>query len=430
MEIVFNENKKSYLDKESLRILGMMVKVGKNVKEDELGVKAYNGDICIGLKYEDCTQFSKIVDSIYKEKSVSKFISQEFIYKQCLMWLVYKYNKATKQKFSDFIKEKLEESVKTYYFHFPVLHLDFSEYAPMVMGNNATLHYFGDNHFDVLSVDFEKKYPNEKENNPYIALKEKYRNQLMITYPVTAEKIRGEEIAFTHCSLAVDILKILSEVHSSSPASHVSFDIDRRVKELSKSEMMYQLQFDNNSIRLEVKKVAHEHKIRKDDSRSEISSRFNLVNGFLFRLDGIPNELNSLLINNIRRYANALSNPDLHQRVVEIFTIFESLLLKDENASILDSICKYAPKLIFQKAAISEGLMPLRKAVVKLLKGLYQVRSAMIHHGEKKPFPLEDLRMLQISVLSLILGIAQKSKTHTTKMSLLTEIDEAIIDAY
>lgn len=109
--------------------------------------------------------------------------------------------------------------------------------------------------------------------------------------------------------------------------------------------------------------------------------------------------------------------------MLSFFTILESLLLKNENASIQESLCKYCPKLITKDIV-------KRKKTENLIKSMYKIRSAYIHHAKQNVFPEINLLNLQQIVGALILVMLNKSVHFENKKSLLDEIDEAINKAY
>ena len=130
-----------------------------------------------------------------------------------------------------------------------------------------------------------------------------------------------------------------------------------------------------------------------------------------------------MIINSIKRFSEALSKTDLNQRVVEIYTILESLLIKDDSVSILDNLTKYCSKLVAKEAEE-------RKEIISLLKEMYKVRSSLVHHGVNKVFEIENLRKLQLILLALLQVLITKSDKHKTKFSILNDIDDAIMNAY
>jgi Apea-like HEPN len=134
-------------------------------------------------------------------------------------------------------------------------------------------------------------------------------------------------------------------------------------------------------------------------------------------------ELENIIITGIISFSKAISNPDLHQRIVEIFSIFEFLLLKDEDQPIIESVTRYCSKLTSK--SVEE-----RKEIISLLKELYKVRSGMIHHAKRKKINNNKLTLFQVTLLVLLRKLINKSKTHKTKLSLIDEIDLEILKAY
>ncbi|MDH5610705.1 MAG: HEPN domain-containing protein [Cyclobacteriaceae bacterium] len=148
---------------------------------------------------------------------------------------------------------------------------------------------------------------------------------------------------------------------------------------------------------------------------------FGAVSNFL--ANPIKNEMGQLVMQGINLFGLAISNSNLHKRIVELFTIIESFLIKDENEPILSSIIKYFPKLVSTEYED-------RIKVKNMLTSLYSVRSALIHHGKQKEFEMEELAMLQQGIRVMILNCMQQAKKHETKISLLKAMDQAMDEAF
>src|SRR5690606_19466175 len=115
------------------------------------------------------------------------------------------------------------------------------------------------------------------------------------------------------------------------------------------------------------------------------------------------------------QFANALSNSNLFRRIAELYTILESLLLLNEDSPIIDTVSKYAYRLVAKEREA-------RKIVIKLLREMYNVRSAWIHHAKERKFQMDDLKKLQRIVHTILINLIVKTRTHSTKRSLLEEI--------
>lgn len=134
-------------------------------------------------------------------------------------------------------------------------------------------------------------------------------------------------------------------------------------------------------------------------------------------------EIDKLIINSIGLFSDALKERNLHRRISNIFTIFESLLVKDVNAGIIQSLCKYGPKLAVQD-------LKERKELVNVFISLYKVRSSYVHHAKLNEFNIDDLTKLQKSISKLLSNIMILGNKYTTKDKLMEAIDIEIDKAF
>ncbi|MBK6625013.1 MAG: hypothetical protein IPO46_09525 [Chitinophagaceae bacterium] len=382
--------------------------------------QCFNGK-CIGLNIENYKRLVKLNDTIHKEKSINQVISKEFIEDKIFDWLISTFkNKKADKSFANFLMDELENSLKAIKYHFPTLYLDINK--PFEIGK-VSFNFFTKEYFNYLEEHYKKKDP-EKYRDDFSEFRKKYQGMVYVAYSVKAESSRGEEIAFEKCSLAVDVLKMCSET-TDFPNVELGFDIDRRVNINPQNEVFVcNAENELDDLKLNLSRPKHHHKIDDKEWERIISRQAPDFHNFLLQIETCElSELQQLIINSIKRYGNAISNKNLHQRIVELFTILESLLLLDQNSPIIDSVCKYCSKLVFKKVED-------RKYLIALLKSMYEVRSSLIHHGKEKKIELTHLRQLQYSVVMLLSTLITKTDQHKTKQSVLNEIEEAILNAY
>ncbi|MDD4149665.1 MAG: HEPN domain-containing protein [Bacteroidales bacterium] len=451
--MTFNEKKKEHIDKESFRILELFEetdekKTKPNSDKGSLGhqilfdftdkvidsptlisttllnttisvKECYNGK-CIGLNESNYKEFQKLIATIYKDKEINAKVSEEFIEHKSLEWLL----KTFKQKkadcnFSTFILDEMQNSIEELKVHYSMLYLDIGK--PFQIGK-VKFEFFTKEFFETLAKQYQSKHP-EKDENPFEQMRSHYQGKVYATYIVSAEREKAKEIALEECSLAVDILKMCSET-TDLPPMKLSFDIDSRTRENVQNEVILTRPsatietFSINSYRL----PSH-HKIYDQEWDRIVSRQLADFHNFLLTLADERTELEQLIINGIKRYGNAISNNNMHQRIVELFTILESLLLSDKNSPIIESVCKYCSKLVFK-------LPTDRKHLISLLKTMYEVRSDLIHHAKETFFDIDNLQKLQYTVIMLLANLIKKTNSHKNKQSLLQEIDEAILNAY
>jgi len=454
--MVLNDRKRQYIDKEIFNILELLEekdfkkldKEGEEKANGSLSQKAaldltkmlvdapmimgetdYFGVIskyecyrnkCIGLNQENYKRLIKLANTIYQEKTIKNIISKEYIEEEIFKWLLLTYKaKKVEYIFSIFLIEGMEKSLKNLKFHFPILYLDIHE--PFCIGN-VFFSFFTKNYLDQLD-EYQKNKNSENHNNSFEKLKQDYQGKVFASYVIKAEYKKGQEIAYEHCSLAVDILKMCSET-TDFPYVELGFDIDSRVNINPQNEtIVCDAENELEGFTVTRSRPKHYHKINEQEWERICRRQVGDFHKFLLSITADLTELQQLIINGIKRYGNAISNKNQHQRVVELFTILESLLLVDQNSPIIESVCKYCSKLVFK-------LPEDRKNLINLLKSMYEVRSSLIHHGKEKNFETNNLRQLQYIVIMLLSVLVSKSEVHKTKQSLLQEIENAILNAY
>jgi hypothetical protein len=372
------------------------------------------------LSFSSDKEFQKLINEILKDKDINSLISKDFIERKAFYWFLKTYkDKKAESNFSSYILNEMQNSIEELKVHYSMLYLNISH--PFQIGN-VKFEFFTKAYFDSLVNNFRINNP-EKLENPYESMRNDYQGKVYATYVVKAESEKAKEIALEQCSLAVDVLKMCSDTID-LPQARLSFDIDSRTKESIRNEVLLtRPKSIDPTFSINIYRLPTEHRITEQEwGRMKLRQIADFHN-FLLSLKGENSELEKLILNGIKRYGNAISNSNIHQRVVELFTILESLLLPNKNTPIIDSVCKYCSKLVFKQPNN-------RKDIIELLRSMYDVRSSLIHHAKEITFPIDDLRKLQYTVIILLANLIKKCEKHKTKQSLLTEIDDAILSAY
>ena len=372
---------------------------------------------CLGFSAENHKRFEKFIDALYKVKDVNDYFSRGFLEKISFKWII-----STRQagkadtSFSSFFMTKCEDSIEHLVIYFPMLY--FETEVPFVIGKTA-FGFYTKEFFD----EFIKNSKNKDAVDSYIDMQKEYLGETFVMCEVHAEKERAKEIAFEECSLAVDILKVCSHTLD-FPNKTLNFDIDKRIRHTQQSETIVEVVKDVSDLEISL------------DRGGKLPFQMNQVQFTLFEKRGLmffhefyrglsvqTTELEAIVILGIQRFALALSVTNLTQRVAELFTILESLLLTDEVDGIIDSVSIYTSKLVSKR-------LDERKQVIGLLKNMYKARSKYVHHAKESEFDMRELRRLQRTVHALLIELIRKTTVHTTKKSVLQEIDDAILGAY
>ena len=186
--------------------------------------------------------------------------------------------------------------------------------------------------------------------------------------------------------------------------------------------------FDNekvNGISIEKFRVPSHQRVNNDKLILFKRTGIDYFHHFLLTIDekNELTELELLIRNSIQHFAFSITIRNLNRRIVELFTLIESLILQDSNSPILESLTKYLSKILTKD--INE-----RKEIIKLIKEMYIIRSSYVHHALNKDFDTMKLGKFQVMIHMLIVKLIILSKSHQTKKTILNEIDEAILGAY
>ncbi|RZK40714.1 MAG: hypothetical protein EOO90_13885 [Pedobacter sp.] len=379
----------------------------------------YN-DISRGLNREEYQKLKKLASVAYNERSIKEKISEKFIEDKIFEWLLktHKDSKAEKT-LSTFLLDEFSMVQKHLRIRFPITNLDID--GAFEIGK-VKFDFFSKNYFDRFA-DYNDKSNAKTTEETEDYFRKKYQGMVFVYFDAHAESKRAEEIALEYCSLSMDVLKMCSDTLD-FPEMILGFDIDSRLTFPASSEVLISnVQNDVEGVNINYYGPKTRHRIGQNEFNRMQTRGLQTFHSFLLLLSDDPSELEALLVNSIKRYGNAISSRNLHQRIVELFTILESLLLLDTNMPIIESVCKYCSKLVFREVED-------RKQVIELLKDLYNVRSKLIHHGKEVDFEISALRKLQYIVVMLIEVLIKKTGQHKHKTSLLQEIEDAIMRAY
>lgn len=387
---------------------------------EKVDIKECYKDRCYGFDEESYKEFKRFLNVIHAIKDIKFYIGYDFLHDKSIEWIFKTYNeKQTQSDFWVYLKDEIDSAIKEYKVYFPILYLEII--APFKVGV-VNFEYFSKELLDDWSNKFIVDNPDYQENPIEVFIRKEFQGQVFASCTIKAEYSKARELAFEECSLSVDVLKMCS-LTTVVPNYKLSFDIDSRTNENLKNQVILQEPKRPYELHFDMYRIPNEYKITKKELERILTNGLYGFHQFLLQKNEVECELSQLIINSIKLYAQAMSTDDLHKRVVDLFTIYESLLLKDENVGIIECVCRYASKLVFDK-------IDDRKYLIGLIKEMYQVRSAVVHHAKKKQFDIEKLKKLQIYVVILLDNLIKKLPLHQTKKSLLDEIDLEILKAY
>jgi hypothetical protein len=365
----------------------------------------------IGYDLEKYKIYSKFVESLHKKRFHS-FVTNDFLESNIFNWVLETHlNGKAATNLSEYIVQIIEGSIVTRTYSFPILYLEIPTFLKV---GPVSIRYFTKDNFDESEAIYARENDGKKNSG---FLRKQFQGVVLASVEETAQSDRGAELAFEKCSLAVDLLKIYSKTFS-RPDIILDFDIDSRAKTQTNNYIFSQVTGSMEDLTVSLHKRFETNRIDTMDLQRMHDMQFGFITQFAFSNEE-QSELSGMIINAIKNFANALSNRDLNKRIAELCSIYESLLVPDKQAHILESLKKYGPKIVTTD-------LERRKELKKLITDFYDIRCALIHHGQHEEFDMLQLSRFQYTLLYLILNLIQKSKTHKKKIEVLTEIDEAI----
>lgn len=406
-------------EQSSLKDQGFSVTLSnvKNIKQSHQGsFKQDIDDMDYGFSPDNTKRFSKFVDRILAIENVKDLISGQFIADKTWIWLVDKKRNKTDQPFSEFILSEMKNSIREYEFRFSLINLNIVQ--PFNIGN-VEFSYFSIEWLDIYVKTGLLLHPDKEDN--FNAFRDRHKGQVFVSAVVKGEQNRAEAIAKVDCAFAMDIVKICSSTLD-APTHKLSFDIDSRAVENPSSHVVIFDLDDFDNTHEVIRNASYPLYLNKTELKRMDERMIGRFITFYGDIKTNLTELKRLIRQGIQRFASALSNKSYHQRVADLFTILESLLLLDSNTPIISNVSRYASLLLYKDKAE-------REAAVKFLKEMYGIRSAWVHHAKEKEIKVKDLKHLQRSVHYVLWVLIEKSRTKETKKELLDEIDAAVNDA-
>ncbi len=384
----------------------------EKINSQVVSIKRCEGQICRELKDDNYNKYIKFVETVYKSAEIYPIVSKVFLLDLIFEYIIDSHKQSKNEgNFSDYLLDEINKEIKEYKIYFSIHNLEI--FQPLKIGKVQ---------FSCLERNLIVE-DNEKQDAESVKLfYKKYGSRLFASYTVKAEREKAVEFAFNECSLAIDVLKICSDTMD-DPLSKISFDIDSRITEILSAETLIKNTSIENDLTISVHRIPNFHQINNDYRVRLTQRNLNFFNEFLLSLNPEKTELQKILVNSIRRFGKALSTNNLNQRVVELFTVMESLVVPNTKSNIIESLIRYCSKLVYKEREN-------RIKLIKIIKDMYDVRSSYVHHATEVDFNITDLKELQHSVQALIGKLIEKSRIHQNKATVLKEIDDAILDAY
>ena len=347
----------------------------------------------------------KCIDDFYKIGNIKNKISKDSLRKIVLSWSFKRKKEQISIDLTQYVENELNKLVKEYVVYFPISYLE----------TKSTYH--------LVDEVFIGVFPNKERNDLLSDLREDTKHAFVYT------KLEGEKQfvinkAYEQCSLVVDVIKTCYlTFYSDQPK--ICLDIENNIKRLPINSCFV---VEASSNGLYVDKSVNIHCAKLDESFIQILKE-HCINDYSQFINRIykeqRTELEKVLILAIKTYSRALSQDNYYDRIVDLCSILDSLILSDDKESIRQALKKYVPLIITDNAEI-------RDCDCKNIDLMYDIRSKYIHHGDTKKYVTKgDLFKYSLIVFNLItrLVMIANNKKCSSMKEVINIIDKKIKDA-
>jgi hypothetical protein len=392
--------------------------IGDFVESQGHMIQVSKKDRIIGFSHTTGELFTKFVKNVHKTHQIRSKVSESFLRDLIFNWLVATKEKGQSQSsFSSHLLSAIEDSVLEYKIFYHVVYLLLNK--PFAFAN-VEFGFFTKEYFKYF-IDRHRKNNPGKDPKEYADFWQKFAGRSYAMVHVKAESGRAKEIAFQYCSRAIDVLKICSPTLL-VPEFDCPFDIDKRLTRNTETEILVQ-NIKDHEVSVSMHAAAMPFSLTDAELVQFRERGLDTFARFLEDLEsGRPSELQKMILIAIGRMAAAFTLKDLHQRIAEICSVLESLLLMNDTANMSDVVGRYFCRLVHSDAN-------KKRELEKLYKNLYKIRSAWVHHAIRSELSLGELSYFQMCAQRLLQVLIFKTKNHTSKQTILAEIDEKLYNA-
>ena len=312
-----------------------------------------------GIKYiiekDAWKSVEECINDFYNLKFIKDRISKNSLRNLVLSWLFdVREKEQISVDFSQHLEDGLEKMIKEYVIYFPIPYL--SSIDTYKFPNDISL----------------GRLSNEQLENSPVGIKGEYTEKTTFIYiKMSGEKEFVIEKAYERCSLTIDSIKICYlTFYFDQPK--VCLDIADNVPYLPINRCFIQ-EISSNTLHINV--GVNIHLLRMEDIICNIEK--HSITDYKIFINRIfsqsRTELEEILIATIKTFSRALSCTNDYDRVVDLCSILDTLILVDDNVEIKQSLKRYVPIIISNTPNI-------RKTIRDDIDVMYKIRSQYIHH--------------------------------------------------
>jgi len=368
----------------------------------------------VGLEQEEYQEFLNLVEKLAERKEIRNLISQKFMKNVFFEWFKKRYKQKFESKFIEYFIQRADEEVMNRKISIPIKFLIIEESFKV---GKIIFEFLTEKFFDDLEEDFKKdtRIPAERRSDFFKDWRKKYQGKVYASIKVRGDKETCKRIAKEETEVALMALRFFSPTVF-IPEVPSYFGIKGKTSVPSMDFLVFEGRFPNIEYGIEENMIFN---FIVDKVLFNKMKKMGLDNLSNLLLKDKKTELEELLLNSLFLFSKAIISKNFEDKIVFSLVPIEMLLLKNTSEPIQSNLWL---RLSFLTANKAED----RKKVKKLIQEVYKLRSAYLHHGEKKEnFKL--LRDLQIHIWTALKNILISREEFATKEDLLGYIEDKIL---
>lgn len=366
--------------------------------------------LAYALSKDDYEKFRALTLAVGRTEPFERQVSFDFIEESLFLWMVDVCAKGKAGSDAMTILRKLaDENIELVDYFFPIVNLHTDKAFNI---GNVTIRHLTKDYFDEL---WERKSATDPklDRNIFDGVYRKYQGRTFAVARIEAEGKKGRELAYEECCLALDALKCFTP-------TVVQPDYPCYVDLAEKLNVNFQV--DSLTIpavdpfEMRITKMARQQpfNVTEEIYHEMINEGMGTFSVWLTKRN--KNELSMLTTEALRLFSYAISTRDIHLRVVQLISILEGLLLKEDERSDFEKLVKMRLYSLSREAM--EHLDSRQ-----ILSALYQVRHKMIHKGKRLTVNHESLAVFQLCLVHVLLRAFELCDSYSTKESLIKSLN-------
>ena len=346
-------------------------------------------------------EVDKCINDFYKLEKIKEIISKDNLRDIILSWL---FDPKIRESigFTQKIEDELNSYRKEYIVYFPIPYLEVT--TPYRITNDINI----------------GRLPDKNLRNCLSNLRSDvcHPNTVFVYTQLCGEQKFVANKAYDSCSLAVDVMKICYLTFSPNQIEYC-LDIDNNISYPSINRCF--IQDVSSSDRIFVNEDVNVHVLDLDKNAKQILED-HCINDYSIFIDRIykqtRTELEEVLTSAIRAYSKALSCKNKYDKIVDLCSILDSLILVNNQDSIKQSLRKYVPLIITDN-------VENRKTIREHIDKMYDIRSQYIHH-RKTDNIITEVDMFHYNVIAFNLITQLVLIANSGKYKRMDEIIKAV----